>query len=419
MRNLLSNSPFLYFYSTLWSGFSTGLLTLASLTPPDVEIQYIDDNFDEIPYNKHFDIVGITCTTQQAIRAYQIAQEFRKRWGDRCLLVAGGYHVTYYPEEARTHFDVVFQGEAESSWPAFLGDYARNACKTIYRSGDYSPVDLQGVPVPRYDLLKSENYKMLWLQTTRGCPRACEFCAASEYFGPRIRSKSPDQTLEEIRHARQHLKFQPLLFADDNMFLRGDLSGNLLRELESARIRYVAQTDIGVATNPDLLEQLRRSGCSVLFVGFESLDPRNLGLMNKNRWKRKQLSSYKRHIRSILEHGIGIYGAFILGYDWDTKESFEDVGDFVMGNFLAGAQITFPTPLPGTKLRRRLLEQNRVLDTPWENYTFFDVNISHPTLSKAELEEELAGLYSRIYSKEYLGRKNRYYKELFQKTLRI
>jgi radical SAM superfamily enzyme YgiQ (UPF0313 family) len=258
---------------------------------------------------------------------------------------------------------------------------------------------------------------MLWIQTSRGCSRSCEFCAASEYFGHRTRAKSPEQTLGEIRHARKFLKFQPILFADDNMFQRSGHSAKLIGELEKSQIRYVAQTDIGIASHPRLLDQLRSSGCSVLFVGFESLDPRNLSLMNNNRWKLKQLSAYREHIQAILESGIGIYGAFILGYDWDTEASFEDVGDFVTDNYLAGAQITFPTPLPGTKLRKRLLAEGRVLNTPWENYTFFDVNISHPTLTKAQLEEELYKLYNRIYSKEYLDQKNRYYKELFRKTL--
>ena len=416
MKTLLSTSPYLYFYSSYWSGFSTGLLILASLVPKDAEVRYIDDNFEEIPYEEQFDIVAITATTQQATRAYAIAQEFRKKWGKRCVLVAGGYHVSYYTEEARKTFDVVFQGEAESSWPAFLLDYQKKSWKPVYRSTDYPPVNLQEVPVPRYDLLNSEYYKMLWIQTSRGCPRSCEFCAASEYFGHLTRSKPPEQTVREIRYARKFLKFQPILFADDNMFHRSSHSIELLAELEKSQIRYVAQTDIGIAANPQLLEQLRNSGCSVLFIGFESLDPRNLSLMNNDRWKLKQLSAYGEHIQTILETGIGIYGAFILGYDWDTEESFKDVGDFITEHYLAGAQITFPTPLPGTKLRRRLLKEGRVLNTPWENYTFFDVNISHPTLTKAQLEEELYKLYTRIYSKEYLGQKNRYYKELFRRT---
>jgi hypothetical protein len=73
--------------------------------------------------------------------------------------------------------------------------------------------------------------------------------------------------------------------------------------------------------------------------------------------------------------------------------------------------------LPGTGLRNRLQREGRVLDTSWENYTFFDVNIKHPSLSRAELEEELCNLYTRIYSKKYLGEKNRYYKELFRRTM--
>ena len=417
MKKLLANSPFLYFYSSFWSGFSTGLLTLAALTPEGFEVRYIDDNFEDIPYEEQFDIVAVTATTQQATRAYSIAREFKTKWGDDCTLVAGGYHVSYFPEEAQKYFDVVFQGEAETTWPEFLSDFTRNSKKSIYKSSDYAPVNLKDVPVPRYELLNPEYYKMLWLQTSRGCPRPCEFCAASEYFGHQTRSKSPEQTVKEIKYARRFLKFQPILFADDNMFLGGRKSIQFLGALQKSNIRFVAQADIGVATNPELLEKLKDSGCSVLFIGFESLDPRNLSLMNTNQWKLNHLSSYKESIHIILQTGIGIYGAFIVGYDWDTKDSFRDVGDFITENFLAGAQITLPTPLPGTKLRRRLLKENRVLKTPWENYTFFDVNIAHPTLSKAELEEELFKLYARIYNKEYLDKKNQFYKEIFRRSL--
>jgi radical SAM superfamily enzyme YgiQ (UPF0313 family) len=418
MREYLSRSPQIYFYSRLWSGFSTGLLTLAALSPVNTQITYVDENHEPIPFDREFDVVAVTATTQQATRAYQIADRFRRHWGKRTLLVAGGPHVSFLPEEAEKHFDVVFMGEAEKTWPEFLADLRSGRPRSRYDSSDQPRPDLKTVPIPRYDLLTPQHYKMLWLQTSRGCPRRCEFCAASSYLGTRYRTKTIDQVLREIHEARKYLRLQPIFFADDNMLLGSRYSRDFIRELASLRISYVAQTDIGIAERPGLLEALRASGCSTLFIGFESLDQRNLALMNPDGWKAERLPGYVQKIRRIREAGIAIYGAFIVGYDWDTPESFRGLGEFITENLLAGAQITFATPLPGTALRERMLREGRILDTPWENYTFFDVNFSHATLSTEQLEAELLKLYETVYSEEYLARKNWYYRQVYLKEAR-
>jgi len=418
IRRFLSDSPQIYFYSRFWSGFSTGLLTLAALSPADAEITYVDENHEPVPFDREFDVVAVTATTQQAARAYQIADEFRRAWGKRTLLVAGGPHVSFLPDEAARHFDVVFLGEAEQTWGEFLADLRSGKPRGRYDSLSRARPDMRLVPVPRYDLLDPQRYRMLWLQTARGCPRRCEFCSASRFLGTRYRTKQIGQVLRELEEARKVLRLQPVYFADDNMLLGKRQSRAFIRELESLHTSYVAQTDIGIGSSPELLEALRRSGCSTLFIGFESLDDRNLALMNPDRWKAGQLPEYTANIRRIREAGIAIYGAFIIGYDWDTRESFRALGRFVTENLLAGAQIAFPTPLPGTELRARMLREGRVLDTPWENYTFFDVNLSHPSLSTAELEEELLKVYETVYNPEYLSRKNAYYRQLYAKEAR-
>ena len=214
------------------------------------------------------------------------------------------------------------------------------------------------------------------------------------------------------------MKMKQILFSDDNMFCNKDRNDSLLRELKKEQVSFVAQADVTIGEDPEFLRVLKDSGCSILFIGFESLDPRNLDLMNDTHWKQKKLALYAQYIQNITEAGIGVYGAFIVGYDFDTKETFRELARFVTDNYLSGAQITVLTPLPGTELRERLRKDKRVLNTGWENYTFFDVNIEHPLMSRFEIEEGLLEAYEKIYNQEYLNRKNQYYRQVFIRNLK-
>jgi radical SAM superfamily enzyme YgiQ (UPF0313 family) len=417
LREFIEQSPFMYFYSQFWSGFSNGLLTLAALTPGDIEAVYIDESHENIPFDEKFDIVAITATTQQAMRAYAIADRF-KNGNESPYIVIGGSHASFLPEEAAKHVDTVFIGEAENSWPQFLDDFQEGTYKDRYNSTDFPVVDMTKVPVPRYELLDPNHFNMIWIQSSRGCPIDCEFCSATKFFGHKYRAKTEGQVLEEIKAARKHMKMKQILFSDDNMFCKKDRNNALLEGLKDAGISFVAQADVTIGKDPEFLKQLKNSGCSILFIGFESLDPRNLGLMNNTNWKHKKLNQYGEYIRNITEAGIGVYGAFIVGYDYDTKETFVELGKFVTDNYLSGAQITVLTPLPGTDLRERLRKNKRVLKTGWENYTFFDVNVDHPTMSREEIEEGLLETYKTIYNQEYLDKKNQYYRQVFLRNLK-
>ena len=412
-KSFLSQSPYMYFYHQFWSGFSNGLLTLAALTPPEFEIRYFEEMYETLAFDEKFDIVAITANTQQAPRAYEIAGIYKQVFADKTIVAIGGPHASFEAEEAQNHCDVVFIGEAENSWPAFLRDIQQGNYRQRYNASEFDPVDLTQTPVPRYDLLSSEYYKMVWIQSSRGCPRACEFCSATKFFGPEYRTKTEAQVIAEIKAARKYLKLQQILFSDDNMFLNKERNYRLLEQIGKLNISFVAQADISIGRDPDFLDFLKDCGCSILFIGFESLDRRNLKLMNKSEWKSKQLFRYPAYINNIQQAGIGVYGAFIIGYDWDTKESFQELSAFITGNYLAGAQLTILTPLPGTEIRKRYQREGRILSKGWENYTFFDVNIKHPALSTKEIEGELLTLYRNIYCRDYLESKNRYYKQIY------
>jgi radical SAM superfamily enzyme YgiQ (UPF0313 family) len=177
-----------------YTGFGLSILILAALTPQEYEIEIIDENLHLIDFNKNYDLVAITCCTQQATRAYEISNEFRKR---NIKTVIGGIHPTVCIDEASKNADAVVVGECEEMWPELLRDFEAGKLKNKYEQTGL--FDLKKAPLPRYDLINYFDYKMFWIQVTRGCPHDCNFCVASKIYGEKYRFKSAEQVVEEIK----------------------------------------------------------------------------------------------------------------------------------------------------------------------------------------------------------------------------
>ncbi len=394
-RKILSETasdPLVPRYSS-WSGGSLGLLIVAALTPPDVHVDYYDENYEPLDLTATYDLVAISLMTQQATRAYQIADAFRSRG---IPVVLGGIHATVMPHEAKEHADAVVIGEAENTWPVLIEDHRAGTMRQFYRSP--GPFDLRMSPIPRYDLLKKYDYKMIWVQTTRGCPRDCEFCNATNVFGKILRHKTIEQVIAEIRYIKELWKQPFLHFADDNMFVDKSYSRELVGALSGQKVKWTAQSDFGVSEDEAFLDQLRSSGCRVLFIGFETLTKENM--LDRHGWKRGHIESFPKIIDRIQSHGIGVLGAFIVGLDQDDRTVFDQLHDFITGSNLYAAQITVLTPLPGTRLRARLEKESRVLPHPWERYTMVDVNFLPKRMTAEELQSGIKDLYQRIYRKD-------------------
>ncbi len=405
-----AHDPFIPKY-TSWSGPSLGLLIVAALTPPDFEIVYLDENYEDIDFSARYDLVALSAMTQQATRAYEIADEFRRR---KVKVVIGGIHATVMENEAGTHADAVVVGEAENTWPALVSDFVQGKLQRVYRSA--APVDLTRSPQPRYELLKKYDYKMIWVQTTRGCPRDCEFCSASKVYGKSFRHKHIEQVLDEIR-VIQGLWSNPFInFADDNMFLDRSYAGELVQALTALRVQWTAQSDLAIGEDEALLDQLRGSGCKVLFIGFETLSKENM--LDAHGWKMKKIVSYPAIIEKIQSRGIGILGAFIVGLDDDDRTVFDSLYAFIRENRLYAAQVTVLTPLPGTRLRQRLHEAGRIISSDWKRYTFVDVNFRPRKMSSEELQAGTLHLYQRIYSKESRSAVMKHFRQLYRSLRR-
>lgn len=407
-QNFLKQSPEMEFYRQYWSGLGLGLLVIGALIPDDVELELIDEGIEDIDFSRGYDLVAITAVTQQANMAYEIARRFREK---NIKVVLGGIHATVLPDEAKLYADSVVVGEAENLWPKLLDDFRHNRLSPVYAS--QQEVDLKVSPIPRYELLGEKPCKIVWVQATRGCPHDCSFCCASRVYGSKYRHKSIDQVINEIKKIRRIKKHALIGFADDNLLCDKDYTCQLLEKVVDLKIKWIGQSDISIAYDNSLLKLIKKSGCVVLLIGFESIIEDNLRGLDSSNWKLKHLENYVESIRAIQGNGIGIIGTFIVGFDNDDNSIFNKLADFIVDNHLAGAQIAALTPFPHTRVRKNLLSEGRVLNTPWENYTLYDVNIKPKKMSPHELERGILDTFKKVYSSGVAIEKGSYFKSIF------
>jgi radical SAM superfamily enzyme YgiQ (UPF0313 family) len=270
-----------------------------------------------------------------------------------------------------------------------------------YDSGPIS-YDLADSPMPRFDLLDPAAYDRLTVQTQRGCPYCCEFCAASITISPAFKKKPVEKVIAELRRIKEIWPKPFIELADDNTFVDKTHSKKLMKAMAKEDIRWFTESDVSIAGDPELLRLMRESGCVQVLIGFESTSFSGLrGVEVRSDWKAKQLDRYKRAIETIQSHGITVNGCFVLGLDGTGEESFDDVIDFVESTGLYDVQVTVQTAFPGTPLYNRLRSSGRLLkEDAWELCTLFDVNFVPENMSASELKSSFCTLVERIYSEE-------------------
>lgn len=380
---------------------SLGLLTLAGMTPDHFGASYVDvpdvDALSELP--GEFDVVAISSFTAQIKEAYALADRYRAA-GTKVVL--GGLHVNALPQEASQHADSVVLGEGEIAWSRVLTDLEQGGLAPVYDARGES-FDLRDAPMPRFELLDVDRYNRLTVQTQRGCPFSCEFCAASIRISPTYKVKPVEKVMAEVRRIKQIWTKPFIEFADDNTFVNKKHSKMLMRALAKESVRWFTETDISVAEDHELLSLMCDSGCAQVLIGLESASLIGLdGLEQKTNWKAKQWDHYFEAIRRIQDHGITVNGCFILGLDGTGPDSFDAVWDFVRTSGLYEVQVTVQTAFPGTPLYERLRREGRMLrEGAWELCTLFDVNFRPTHMSVTELESGLRNLVGRLYSDEF------------------
>jgi radical SAM superfamily enzyme YgiQ (UPF0313 family) len=321
----------------------------------------------------------------------------------------GGLHVSVLPEEALLHADFVVVGEGENTWPAVVRAAMNGGAGGIFRATDFAPVDVAELPVPRYELLGDRPYNRYTVQSTRGCPWRCDFCASSVMLQMPYRRRPVEHVVRDIRAITKLHPSAFIEFADDNTFVDKPWGKELCRALIPLKIKWFTETDITVADDPELLDLMRESGCRQVLIGLESPTAGALaGVEQRADIKTKWAARYGTAVREIQSHGVTVNTCFILGLDGHTPGIFEEVLRFAEEANPFDVQVTLLTPFPGTALYERLAAEGRILHPgAWNLCTLFDVNFRPSGMTPQELRAGIYWLSERLYSAEATRRRRK------------
>jgi radical SAM superfamily enzyme YgiQ (UPF0313 family) len=393
---------------------SLGLLYLAAVTPAGHELAYFEapragDEPDEL---LACDLVAISTFSAQIFEAYAVADRLRAAG---VTVAIGGLHATVLPEEAREHADHVVVGEGENVWPAVVRAVERREPGRIWRARECGPVDVAALPVPRYDLLGDRPYNRFTVQTSRGCPWRCEFCASSVMLGEKYRRRPVEHVVRDVKAILEHRPDAFLELADDDTFVDKAWSKELVRALGSLGVKWFTETDVSVADDPELVDLLAESGCRQLLIGLESPDVSALGgLELRSDFKARRAPDYERAIDALQSRGVTVDGCFVLGLDRHGPEIFDEVLAFARRTALYEVQITYLTPFPGTPLYARLEREGRLLfPGRWDLCTLFDVTFTPQRMTPEELRRGFHALTRELYSRDALhARRSAFFERL-------
>ncbi|MFR7989166.1 MAG: B12-binding domain-containing radical SAM protein [Anaerovoracaceae bacterium] len=357
-----------------------GLLYIAAFTPEEHQVTVIDETNGPVEHFEKYDIVGISGMTMHANRMYALADEYRKIG---CHVVLGGVHVSFMTEEALQHCDTVMVKEGELSWQEFLRDFEEGRPKRIYQPKGV--FDLCRLPKPDLSLVDGPAYKaprgtLNSIVATRGCPNHCAFCCVRKLFDGPFRIRTADSIVEEIAGFDENI----IIFQDDNIVGNFAFAKELFTRMIPMKRLWGAQGSINVAANRELLDLMADSGCRTLFVGFESVNRKNLAAMGKSGVNR--VEDYEENIKRLHDKGIRIFGSFIVGLDDDEESVFDDIYEFCCRNKIDFPIVNCLTPFPGTETYSQLQAEGRIIDRDWSKYNLTNVVIRPKSMEPDKLQ---------------------------------
>jgi len=371
---------------TIWFAHLS-LTSVAALTPEGMEVRITDENVEPIDFDEEVDLVGLTGMVMHAKRAYEIASRFRERG---IPVVMGGPHASSLPSEAKEHVDAVVIGEAEQVWGRLLWDFQQGRLQPFYRADSYC--SMEGLPIPRRDLLREEAYMTInCVQTTRGCPHQCDFCHVTHFFGKTYRCRPVDEVIREV----EGLKGDFVVFVDDNITGNRRYARELFTRLKPLGKKWASQASLHLARDPELLKLAAESGCVSLFVGIESLSAENLKDVNKSF---NRVSQFEDALKALHDQDIMVLAGFIFGLDHDDEGVFERTLTFCERNRIELPSFFVLTPLPGTPVFERMEAEGRLLHKDWSQYNGATVNFRPKLMTEDTLQRGFNWVCKEVYS---------------------
>jgi len=345
--------------------FIMGLMMplLAGLTPPEVEVEACDERLENCNFDGGYDLVGMTTTIGSALRAYQLADEFRRR---KVPVVMGGFHASLLPDETLQHADAVVIGEADLLWKRVLQDVIDGKLQPKYQAETLH--DLVGLPRPRHELLKLRRYifKAVPIQATRGCPYHCSFCEIPIFYNNTFRMRPVDDVVKEIRDVIQVTGLRNFQFIDDQIAGKHEFARDLFRAIAPLRIKFSCLWTINTNQDHELLDLAASAGAYHINIGIESISPGSLRSIGK---MQNHAEEYKKLLARLRSYGIFYSLNFLFGLDDDHPGIFEDTMRFLDEVKAPTAFFNAVTPRRGTPMRTQLEEEGRVIIPDADMYT--------------------------------------------------
>lgn len=381
-RWFVRGGQYRYLEHVRFTPLSLGILAALS---PDHDVSIVDGDWEDMPEEDNFDLVGITATTFTSERAYALADRFRKRGAK---VVLGGVHPTILPQESLEHADSAVIGEAEYIWPDLLRDTERGTLQPTYQAA--RPTDLRDVPAPRRDLLSEPSW-FACLQATRGCPNSCKYCYLPSVPWRAFRKRPVELVEEEIGRLKQKLLF----LVDDNIFADRNYAINVFRALGRHHKIWAIQAPTTIGTDEPLLDEMAKGGCFNVQIGFQSVNPRSLdwAAVRHNVVEKYRALVDKLHARKMLATGF-----FMFGFDSDGPDCFEATVEMIRDMDLDDANLYILTPYPGTELYAQFQREDRLLAGKDRFQFGWSHAVFRPKLmAPEELERGVQRAYDSLY----------------------
>ncbi|HSD63705.1 MAG TPA: DUF4070 domain-containing protein [Ignavibacteriaceae bacterium] len=396
-----------------------GLLTVASMLPPEWDKKLIDMNAEDLKDSDILwaDYVFISAMSIQSDSANQVIQRCKDL---NTKIVAGGPLFTSSSEYYKT-IDHLILNEAEITLPQFLKDLDSGKTKQIYNTEEWA--DITTTPLPLWEILPINHYSSMSLQYSRGCPYDCDFCDITVLYGRKPRTKTKEQVISELDELYFTGWKGPVFFVDDNFIgnkgkLKKEILPAIVKWMEKRKHPFYLNTEasINLADDEQLMHLMVKAGFEAVFIGIESPNDESLIECNKNQNRNRDLIL---SIKKIQRAGLEVQGGFIVGFDNDPPSIFEKLTGFIQDSGIVTAMVGLLNAPKGTKLEKRLIKEGRMLQDFKGNNTDFSINFI-PRMDSKLLIDGYRKILDKIYSpKFYYERVMQFMKEFEPKKEKV